>query len=110
MLRAAQAKKAEDLICLDLSKVCSYTDYFVICNGTNRRHAAAIAEGIRDDLRDQKVRPLGIEGLEAQRWVLVDFGDVIVHVFDPDMRGFYDLEGIWSDAKTVPVPAELPAS
>jgi ribosome-associated protein len=60
-------------------------------------------------LRDQKVRPLGVEGLDAQRWVLVDFGDVIVHVFDPDMRGFYDLEGIWSDAPRIPIPADVPA-
>lgn len=80
----------------------------MICNGTNRRHVAAIAEGIRDGLRDLKVRPIGVEGMDAQRWVLVDFGDVIVHVFDPDMRGFYDLEAIWSDAPRLPIPEELP--
>lgn len=93
---------------MNLSKVCSYTDFFIICNGTNRRHVAAIAEGIRDDLRALAVRPLGIEGLDAQRWVLVDFSDVIVHVFDPDMRGFYDLESLWSDAPRMPIPAEPP--
>lgn len=87
--------------------MCSYTDFFVICSGTNRRHVAAIAEGVMEDLRKEGQRPIGVEGLDAQRWVLADFADVILHVFDPDMRGFYDLEALWSDAPRVPIPADL---
>ena len=89
---------------MDLSKVCTYTDFFVICSGTNRRHVAAIAEGVMEEAKKANVRPLGVEGLDAQRWVLADFGDVILHVFDPDMRGFYDLEALWHDAPKRPLP------
>jgi len=107
-MHAASARKAEDILCLDLSRLCSYCDYFIICNGTNRRHVAAIAQGIADDLKELGLRPIGLEGMEAQRWVLADFGDVIVHIFDPAMRGFYDLESLWSDAKKIPAPPEKP--
>jgi len=96
---AAHARKAEEIVGLDLSKVCSYCDGFIICHGTNRRHVSAIAAGMIEDLKARGVRPLGVEGTEAERWVLIDFGDIIVHVFDPAMRGFYDLEGIWADAR-----------
>jgi len=90
------------VVCLDLRKICSYCDYFIITSGNGRRHVGAIAEGILEDLRTY-ARPMGVEGMDAQRWVLLDYGDVVVHVFDPDMRGFYDLEGIWSDAPRVSV-------
>jgi ribosome-associated protein len=108
---AAHARKAEEIVALDLSKICSYCDVFIICNGTSRRHVAAIAEGILEDMRTRGLRPLGVEGTEAQRWILVDFGDIIVHVFDPAMRGFYDLEGIWTDAKKIKLnlPEDPPA-
>lgn len=95
------------MICIDLSGLTSYCDYFVICNGTSRRHTAAVAEGVIEALRARGLRPLGLEGVTAQRWVLADFGDVILHVFDPDMRGFYDLEGMWSDAPRMLPSGEL---
>jgi ribosome-associated protein len=88
-------------VVLDLTGVASYCDGFVICSGTNRRHVRAIAEGIVEDLRKEGLRPIGIEGLDASRWVLLDFGDVLVHVFDEPMRGFYDLEALWADAPRV---------
>lgn len=93
---------------MDLSKVCTYTDFFVVCSGTNRRHVAAIAEGVMEEAKKANIRPLGVEGLDAQRWVLADFGDVILHVFDPDMRDFYDLEALWHDAPKRPLPPEEP--
>ncbi len=89
---------------LDLDGVSSYCDAFVICNGTSRRQVRAVAEGIIEDLRATGRRPVGVEGLDASRWVLIDFGDVIVHVFDEAMRGFYDLEALWGDARRVDVP------
>jgi ribosome-associated protein len=92
---------------LDLSGVSSYCDGFVICSANNRRQVRAVAEGIMEDLRSQGVRPLGVEGLDASRWVLIDLGDVLVHVFDEPMRGFYDLESMWSDARRVEPPAAV---
>lgn len=93
---------------LDLTGVASYCDGFLICTGTNRRHVRAIAEGIIEDMRAAGVRPIGVEGMEASRWVLIDFGDVLVHVFDEPMRGFYDLDALWADAKRVPL--DLPTA
>lgn len=93
---------------LDLTGVASYCDGFLICTGTNRRHVRAIAEGIVEDMRQLGVRPIGMEGADASRWILIDFGDVLIHVFDEPMRGFYDLDGLWADARRVPL--DLPAT
>ena len=95
---------------LDLDGISSYTDVFLLCTGSNRRQVRAIAEGIVDDLRATGRKPLGVEGLDAARWVLLDFGDVIVHVFDEPMRGFYDLEALWADAPRLPWQAEAAPS
>jgi ribosome-associated protein len=91
-------------VVLDMSGVSSYCDAFVVCQASNRRQVRAIAEGVAEDLRGRGRRSVGIEGLEASRWVLLDFGDVIVHVFDEPMRGFYDLESLWADARPVDIP------
>lgn len=93
---------------LNLTGVSSYCDAFVICSGSNRRQVRAIAEGVVDDLRKLGLRPLGAEGLDASRWVLLDFGDILVHVFDAPLRGFYDLDGLWGDAPRVEVDLTLP--
>lgn len=90
---------------LDLSGVAAYCDSFVICTGTSRRHVRALAEGIIEDLRQIGQRPIGVEGLDASRWILIDFGDVLVHIFDEPMRGFYDLEAMWADARRINVDA-----
>ena len=95
---------------LDLRGASSFCDSFLICTATNRRHARAIAEGILEDLRLAGQRPIGVEGMDASRWVLIDFGDVLVHVFDEPMRGFYDLDGLWADARRVPVDAAPPSA
>lgn len=101
---AAAARKAEDIVILDMRGISAYCDTFVICHGSNRRQVRAIAEGVVEDLRAKGVRPVGLEGLDASRWVLIDLGDLLVHVFDAPMRGFYDLESLWSDAPRVDVP------
>lgn len=107
--KAGLARKAEDPALLDLSAVSSFCDYFLLLSASNRRQVRAIAEGIVDDLRALGVRPLGVEGLEASRWVLIDFGDVVIHVFDEPMRGFYDLDALWGDAPRVALPDAPPA-
>jgi ribosome silencing factor RsfS/YbeB/iojap len=84
----------------------SYCDYFLICAGRNRRQVRAIAESISTRLKQETgMGPRSVEGMESGRWVLLDFGDVVVHVFDEPLRGFYDLEGLWKDAPRVDVPA-----
>ncbi len=86
------------MIELDLSRLTSFCDSFIITHGASRRQVVAIAEKVLEDLRLAGRRPMGVEGMDAGRWVLIDYGDVIVHVFDEPLRGFYDLEGLWADA------------
>ena len=96
--QAALEKKAENVILLDIGKVSSLTGHFVVATGTNSRQTQAIADGIRDDLRERGVRPLGVEGMNQGEWILMDYGDFLVHIFTPEKRGFYDLERLWSNA------------
>jgi ribosome-associated protein len=104
---AALDKKAIDLRVLQLGAVTSFTDYFVVCSGASQRQAQAIGDGIEERLRGEGVRPLGVEGQQGKggqapgRWVLLDYGDFLVHVFTDDRRRFYDLERLWSDAPDV---------
>ncbi len=100
--RAADARKADNIVILDLAGRTSFCDAFVICSAGNRRQVAAIADGIVEDMRAAGLTLLGAEGMEACRWVLLDFGDVLVHVFDAPQRDFYDLEALWADAPRVP--------
>ena len=96
--RAAQEKKAEGVVVLDLRGVSGYTDFLVIGTGTSDRQLEAIADGVEKELTAQGHRVIGSEGQRGGRWVLLDFGDVVVHVFHPEERAHYDLEGLWSDA------------
>lgn len=97
----AEDKKAADIVLLDLSGLTTLADYFIVCSGVSERQLDAIASGIIDGLREEGVRPYGREGTPASHWVLVDFGSVIVHVFTPPERDFYQLEKHWSEARTV---------
>jgi ribosome-associated protein len=97
----AEDKKAADIVLLDLSALTTIADYFIVCSGGSERQLDAIADGIIEGLRAEKVRPIGREGTPASHWVLVDFGAVVVHVFTPPERDFYQLEKHWSEAKTV---------
>ncbi|HEX8409849.1 MAG TPA: ribosome silencing factor [Thermoanaerobaculia bacterium] len=99
---AALDKKALDLDVLQVGQLTSIADYFILASATNERQAAAIADSIVDQLRDQlKVKPLLVEGATPGRWVLLDYGDFIVHIFTEDVRRFYGLERLWGDAPNV---------
>jgi ribosome-associated protein len=104
-LAAALDKKAIDPVVLDLRKGSAFTDFFVICTGTNARQVQAIADGIQDALRETGARPALIEGYQRADWVLIDYFDVIFHIFMPATREFYGLERLWGDAERVEVSA-----
>lgn len=101
IVELAEDKKAADIVLLDLAGLTAVADAFVICNGGSERQLDAIADGIIGGLRDAKIKPFGREGTAASHWILLDYGSVIVHVFTPPERDFYQLERHWSEAKTV---------
>jgi ribosome-associated protein len=101
--RAASDKKAVDLVALDLRKVASFTEYFLICTGASARQVQAISNAIEEALLQSGKRPLHIEGYSSAEWILLDYGDFIVHVFGQASRRFYDLERLWRDARRVEV-------
>ena len=103
IIEAALNKKAQDLKLLDVRGLVSYTDYFVICSGASDRQVKAIADAIVDEMRDLNYRPLGLEGLAQGIWVVIDFGDYVIHIFHEDERENYALEKLWSDAPRLPV-------
>ncbi len=100
---AALERKAEDLRLLEVAKKCDFTDYFLICSGTNERQVQAIADAIEEAMfREGGMKPLHIEGRQQARWVLLDFGgDMVAHVFVDSARRFYELERLWSDAPDI---------
>jgi ribosome-associated protein len=100
-VRAAEAKQAVDLTVLDLRKAAGFTDYFVICSGTNVRQVRAIADAIIETLAADGARPAHIEGYDRSEWILLDYFDFIVHVFAPETRLFYGLERLWGSAERV---------
>jgi len=102
--RTASDRKARDIVGLDLRDVASFTDYFLICTGNNPRHVQSIADSVEEDLRKSGRRPLHTEGYSAAEWILLDYGDFIVHVFNPTSRKFYDLERLWRDARRIELP------
>ncbi len=102
-LRAADDKKAVNSIVLDLQKVADFTSFFMITSGTNTRQVQAISDGIADELRNIKVRPTRVEGYNTAEWILMDYGDIIIHIFEQKAREFYDLERLWRDARRVPI-------
>jgi len=102
-VRAAEDKKAEDIVVLDLRKASGFTDYFVICSGNNARQIHAISDAIIDTLAAQGSKPAHVEGHNRSEWVLVDYFDFVVHVFTPETRTFYGLERLWGNAEPVHV-------
>ena len=101
IVELAEDKKAADIVLLDLGELTTLADAFVICSGGSERQLDAIADGIVSSLREEGVRPIGREGVPASHWILLDFGGVIVHIFTPPERDFYELEKHWSEARTV---------
>jgi ribosome-associated protein len=95
-------RKAEDILILDVEALVGYASYFVVCTGRSDRQVSALADHTVRRLRTELgVRPLGTEGVARSPWALLDYGDVVVHVFRQDERDFYDLEGLWADAPRV---------
>jgi ribosome-associated protein len=97
----ASDKKASDIVMLRTAEVTTMADYFVIASGRSDRQVQALSKAIVDELRDEGIKPLGIEGRGNARWVLLDYGSVIVHLFAPEEREYYGLERLWSDATQV---------
>ena len=97
-------KKAQDLVLLEVGDLTTIADYFLICAGRSDRHVQSIAEGIKEDGRAHGLRPLSSEGITRGQWVLMDFSDVLVHVFYEPVRRFYDLDGLWAGATVVELP------
>ncbi len=104
---AALDKKAVDLVLLDVRGLTSIADYLVICTGRSDRQVQAIAQAVDEQLREHGHRPIAIEGMTRGQWVLMDYTDVIVHVFYKPVREFYDLERLWEHAPHVPLPEPL---
>jgi len=105
-LEAAKAsldKKAKDVLILDLQGLTTITDFFVICSGESTTQVKAIVEQIKERFDTAGIKPLGIEGLSYSHWVLMDYGDVIIHIFEGETRSFYELEKLWIDAKRIPL-------
>lgn len=101
--RALEEKKAEDIKIINIEEVSVLADYFIIASGTNRNQVQAMADNVEETLGKEGVNPKQIEGYQTANWVLLDYGDVIVHVFDEENRLFYDLERIWRDGKSISV-------
>ena len=104
-IQAVLDRKAMQVVALDVRELTSIADAFIICSGRSNRQVSAIAEHIERQLRGHKIKPLSVEGTAEGHWVLMDYGHVIIHVFFDPVREFYDLEGLWSDARRIPIPA-----
>ena len=98
---AMQGLKAHDLTVLDLGEVSDFTDYFLVATGGSERQVRAIADEVRERVRAEGTRPLHVEGQDHGQWVLMDYGDFLVHIFNPSLREYYRLEKLWADAPNV---------
>ncbi len=105
LTRAALDKKACDLVVLEVSEFTSIADYFIVCSGRSDRQVQSIAQGLEDAGSEAGVKPFAVEGTQRGHWVLMDFSDVIVHIFYEPVRQFYDLDGLWGHAPRAKLPA-----
>jgi len=101
--RAAEEKKAQDMLVLRLSAITEFTDYFIICSGNSTRQTQAIADAVTEELKKLKTRPMHTEGYNNGEWILIDYGAFVVHIFTEQSRRFYDLERLWRDAERVEI-------
>lgn len=107
-LTCASEKKAVKTTALDLREIASFTEFFIITGGTNQRQVQAISDEIEEQLKKQlSTKPVRIEGYNTAEWILMDYGDFIVHIFEQKAREFYDLERLWRDAKKVDLPEDI---
>ncbi len=109
-VKAALGRKAFDLVVLDVRVLTSVADAFIICSGRSNRQVTAIAEFIQTELKKAGIKPLSVEGKKEGHWVLLDYGHVIIHVFYESVRHFYDLEGLWMDAKRIKTKSLIEAT
>ena len=99
--KLCEDKKAAHIVILDVRELTYIADYFIVCSTNNERQARAITDDLRVSMRESGLRELGVEGVNDARWILQDFGDIVVHIFHESQREFYDIEGLWADAKQV---------
>ena len=104
--RQAINYKAQDLVLLDVAEISSFADYFIICSGRSSRQVQGLADHLEESLKEVGIRPLGIEGRREGHWILMDYGDVIIHIFYEPTRQVYELESLWSEAKPVDLTRE----
>jgi ribosome-associated protein len=113
-LRTIVARKGLDPVLLEVKKLCSFADYFLICAGASKRQVLALADYVREALAQAGVKPLGVEGMEEGLWVLLDYNSLVIHFFFQPLREFYNLEDLWADAPRTPIDPEaysqLPAA
>jgi len=102
--------QALEPVLLEVKEHCSFADYFIICSGGSKRQVTALAQNLEEELAKVKIKPLGMEGLQEGLWVLMDYNTVVVHIFFQELRGFYDLEGLWADALKTLSPASMSSS
>ena len=100
---ALEEKKAVDIKVIDIEKISTLADYFIIASGTNRSQVQAMAEAVEEELQKKDIHPKNVEGYQPANWILMDYGDIVLHIFDEENRLFYDIERIWKDG----VPADL---
>jgi len=100
-VNALEEKKGEDILLLDLKDIASFTDYFVLCNGTSDRMLDALAKTVVDSMRERHKKRGRVEGEARHGWLVVDYGDVILHLFSPDQRSYYQLEELWNEGKVL---------
>ncbi|WP_066194226.1 MULTISPECIES: ribosome silencing factor [Gracilibacillus] len=101
--KACDDKRAEDIVVMDMQEVSLISDYFLICEGSNERQVQAIARAVKDAAEEQEILVKRMEGFDQARWVLVDLGDVVCHIFHRDERNYYNLEKLWGDAPKLEV-------
>ncbi|MBM3248744.1 MAG: ribosome silencing factor [Candidatus Omnitrophica bacterium] len=97
----ASSKKAEKIVILDMRKVANFCDFFIVCSGSSDRRVKAIADGIIDGLEAKSVHIHHAEGREQAKWIVIDLGDILIHIFEEKVRDFYNLEHLWQDAKKI---------
>jgi ribosome-associated protein len=101
IINALHDKKAKDLRVIDIHQLTTIADYFIICSGTSTTHIKTLSDEVERKLKEKNVNPLRREGYNSARWVLLDYGDIVVHIFHEEDREYYNLEHLWQDGKTV---------
>ena len=104
--RTIDAHQGLELVILEVTKFCSFADFFILCSGTSHRHVTALAQHVEEALAQAGVKPLGVEGLEEGQWVLMDYNTLVIHIFMQERREFYNLEDLWSEVPKTQIDAD----